>query len=94
MAAITLGWKLIWSLGSLILSSSFMMALKIKLLNIDFGAAPMPFKIAMYFLSCVVLVIMCVKGTIACFHAIQRWRELKLKNDDFARKNGLEKSKK
>jgi hypothetical protein len=94
MATIALGWKLIWTLGSLIISSSFMMALKIRLLNIDFGSAPMPFKITMYFLSCVVLTIACVKGTIACFHAVQRWRELKLKNDAFAKKNGLVKSKK
>lgn len=94
MAAITLGWKLIWTLGSLILSSSFMMALKVKLLDIDFGSAPMPFKVTMYFLSCVVLFIACIKGVISAFHAVQRWRELKLKNDAFAKKNGLVKPKK
>lgn len=91
MEALTIGWKLIWTLGSLIVSSSFMMALRIRLLDIDFGSAPMPFKMAMYFLSCVVLLIGCVKGVIGLFHSVQRWRELKLKNDLFAKKNGLNK---
>lgn len=89
MATVTLGYKIILFLGSLIVGNSFLMAWKVKLLNIDFGQAPVPFKMVMYFLSCCVLTVGVIRGVIGLFHAIQKWRELKLNNDLFERKNRL-----
>lgn len=91
MASITAVGKIFWALGSLIWGSSLMMALKVRLLDIDFADAPPAFKNTMYFLSCVFLSIACAKGIISCIHSYQKYRTDRLANDVFAQKNGLNK---
>lgn len=89
MLQITAVGKIFWALGSLIWGSSLMMALRVRLLDIDFAEAPPAFKNTMYFLSCVFLSIACMKGVISCIHSYQKYRTDRLANDVFAKKNGL-----
>lgn len=92
MVSITAVGKIFWALGSLIWGSSLMMAFRIKLLDINFADAPPTFKTTMYCLSCVFLAIGCAKGIISCIHSYQRYRTDRLKNDVYAKRNGLHKS--
>lgn len=86
MSTIPAAWKVVYILSSFILGSSYLIAAKVKLLDIDFGNAPEGFKYMMYGLSCVACIVWIWRGIISAREGYHKMREQKIKADTMQKK--------
>lgn len=83
-------WTLAKILGIPVTFLSFLTALKVRLLDIDFNTIPNPYKNAMYFFSCVFIVFLIIEKYHKGTHYKEISRKAKIENDQLEWKNKKE----